>query len=429
MGVEDEIGVNEKMKLKLKYIHLYSVLFLLFVMDIPCIQHFFWSIYLKPFMFARVVLCAILLVPVLIGFIFQKKSLTIGFWMILLCSVWTLAVNLLNRGNLYYGLTTMSSPLLVALFLEINKNRISDVIKSWAFILRILTYIDAFTMFLFPTGMYASAMYTNYWFLGYKTERLIFCLPMIVFTCYNDFKEKGKFGIRCYWVLLISLFTTRFSEGTAAFYCLLVFGLIVVLSDFKSKLGIDLDLVYSMMNFKLIIPLYAVATFLTINIADSPLIQYIVTNILGKSLTLTTRTHIWDSLIPEIQKKLITGYGLIEASAYVKITGNPYATSAHNMLLQIMMTGGIALLVIYVVGIFACSHISNRKYTVPEIIVIAGIIAELIVGITSSAIVFSTFGFVLYHVLSLEIQQGNQDLNKQSESKHFFSKPRIRFFS
>ena len=409
--------------MKIKVVQLYSAAVLLFSTYIPSILVFYSPIYTVPFFYIRLLLCVILLIQLFVN----KKKLSAGFWMVTICTGWIILTNFLfGISYLSYSVYTITYPFLASLFLEANKKNSLDIIKAWAFLLRILTYIDIITMIMYPEGMFTSSLYSINWFLGYKTERLVFCLPMTVFTCYISFKDKGRFGIKSYWTLLLALFTTRFSDSTAAFYCLLVLGLIIVLYDFKNKLKINLDIIYKIFNLKILVPLYAVVTYFTINIVNSPLMQFIVVNILGKSMTLTTRTDIWDKVIPKVKESPFTGYGIITSQVYTDITGNKYATSAHNMTLQILMTGGLILMAMYIVGIFICCYVSNRKYSIPEIILFAGIISELIVGVTSSAFVFSTFGFMFYHLMSLEKAQTNLEIDKNEDLKHQLYKPHIK---
>lgn len=409
--------------MKIKVVQLYSAAVLLFSTYIPSILFFYSSIYTVPFFYIRLLLCVIMIVQIFVN----KKKLSAGFWMVTVCAAWTLLASLMFGGQyLSYAVYTITYPVLISLFLEANKKNSFDIIKAWAFLLRILTYIDIITMIMYPEGMFTSNLYSTNWFLGYKTERLVFCLPMAVFTCYVSFKEKGKFGVESYWTLLLALFTTRFSDATAAFYCLLILGLIIVLYDFKNKLKLNLNVIYTVFNLKILIPLYAVVTYFTINIANSPIMQFIVVNILGKSMTLTTRTDIWEKVIPKVKERLFTGYGFISVQAYTDITENKYATSAHNMTLQILMTGGLILMAMYIVGIFLCCYVSDRKYSIPEIILLAGIISELIVGVTSTAFVFTTFGFVFYHIMSLEKAQTNLEIDKNEDLKHQLYKPHIK---
>ncbi len=409
--------------MKIKVVQLYSAAVLLFSTYIPSILFFYSSIYTVPFFYIRLLLCVIMIVQIFVN----KKKLSAGFWMVTVCAAWTLLASLMFGGQyLSYAVYTITYPVLISLFLEANKKNSFDIIKAWAFLLRILTYIDIITMIMYPEGMFTSNLYSTNWFLGYKTERLVFCLPMAVFTCYVSFKEKGKFGVESYWTLLLALFTTRFSDATAAFYCLLILGLIIVLYDFKNKLKLNLNVIYTVFNLKILIPLYAVVTYFTINIANSPIMQFIVVNILGKSMTLTTRTDIWEKVIPKLKERLFTGYGFISVQAYTDITENKYATSAHNMTLQILMTGGLILMAMYIVGIFLCCYVSDRKYSIPEIILLAGIISELIVGVTSTAFVFTTFGFVFYHIMSLEKAQTNLEIDKNEDLKHQLYKPHIK---
>lgn len=81
------------------------------------------------------------------------------------------------------------------------------------------------------------------------------------------------------------------------------------------------------------------------NIITNPIVRYIVEDQLGKDLTLTHRTVIWDQVIYKFFMKPIWGYGMQDTYNLFTIpVGNTFKTfSAHNQLLQSLYEGGILL--------------------------------------------------------------------------------------
>lgn len=103
-------------------------------------------------------------------------------------------------------------------------------------------------------------------------------------------------------------------------------------------------------TIRLIVSLMLIFIFLIIfnnlqNIITNPIVRYIVEDQLGKDLTLTHRTVIWDQVIYKFFMKPIWGYGMQDTYNLFTIpVGNTFKTfSAHNQLLQSLYEGGILL--------------------------------------------------------------------------------------
>lgn len=77
-----------------------------------------------------------------------------------------------------------------------------------ALILEIYTYVNFATIVLFPDGLYDAALYAgNYWFLGYKNVMIRFLLPAIVLNAIWTVHNKGKYTVRLYLLIIISIAT------------------------------------------------------------------------------------------------------------------------------------------------------------------------------------------------------------------------------
>lgn len=89
----------------------------------------------------------------------------------------------------------------------VEKKSIS-VLAGLALILEIYTYVNFATIVLFPDGLYDAALYAgNYWFLGYKNVMIRFLLPAIVLNAIWTVHNKGKYTVRLYLLIIISIAT------------------------------------------------------------------------------------------------------------------------------------------------------------------------------------------------------------------------------
>jgi O-antigen ligase len=72
------------------------------------------------------------------------------------------------------------------------------------------------------------------------------------------------------------------------------------------------------------------------------LFKFLIEDFLGKSLTFSGRTYIWERAIYWIKKSWLYGYGYERASLHQLKTIFPYC---HNILLEHMYQGGIILII------------------------------------------------------------------------------------
>lgn len=80
---------------------------------------------------------------------------------------------------------------------------------------------------------------------------------------------------------------------------------------------------------------------------NNELAVYIIEDLLDKDITFTYRTYLWDTAIQEIAKSPIWGYGFVNMDWYATHISIQYGTGPHNMILSVLVNGGIILFLIY----------------------------------------------------------------------------------
>ena len=118
--------------------------------------------------------------------------------------------------------------------------------------------------------------------------------------------------------------------------------------------------------------------FLLKTILANKSIQYFITNVLHRSLTLSGRTTIYNNyLLPVLQKKLVFGYGYTNSAMK---TASIYYATAQNGMLQWMIRFGIVGAVAMLVYIYLCfrradrSEVSYGALALVYMMLIAGIV-------------------------------------------------------
>lgn len=352
----------------------------------------------------------ILLLLLVSYMLLKKRHIKIGvFFLSYALVLFNMFSTLLNGGDVISCFNTLSSLLLVVTFLECNrknKKNILNILNIWKWMFVLLAAIDLVTEVMYPDGLFATELYTNNWFLGYKTERFIYILPMIVLFSYTMGKRKEK--IQFTLVYALGFASCYFSGATTCwvtlmFYFALYVGMntLLIRNAYKSQ-----RILYRLLDYRVGLIVYAFISVCVLNAQNVKIITQI-TLLLGKDTTFSRRDMIWSGVLQEVSKHPLLGVGYWSSMEYRSLISYAGATSAHNMILTLLMYGGIIGLIIYIL-IFILSIYRPRKvYEKEDIALVAGAYCLLVTGVTSSVMVFSAFGLLTFWLLEYEKNKEN----------------------
>lgn len=379
-----------------------SALILLLCMDVTYLNELFHKL---PFI--QYVGRCVLLVYLLINSIYQikhKKYRVSGVLKsIIIFVLWIFWMTFIREGEVTECFKIFSAPLLVCFYIDQKRNNIQiyKCLLVWTMILFIFVFIDFLTQIAFPNGIYRDSMYALNWFLGYKTSRLAYTLPLCVFSSIVSMWRNGKIIWKTWSCYLLSIFTLFYSQATAASVTVLMTCILINLICINRKGRFKERIWEKLLDFKFVLILYTIISILVVYVQNSPQIQYILVNVLHKDPTLTTRTYIWKLCISSLAQHPLTGLGYLNTLNYQNLTNNPYATSAHNMSLSILISGGFIAICIYIAIFFMAWRGFKKNANVEKKISSIAVIALLVVGMTSSAMVFSTCAFIFYELMEI----------------------------
>lgn len=348
----------------------------------------------------------VLIIYILCNMFLSKRHFSKTMNLIGLFVIWIIVISIVRDVSIVTALRNLSIPVLFSMYVDYNRHskNVYKILGVWSKFLFILVFIDFITELLYPTGMYQDSIYMSNWFLGYKTARLVYSLPLCVFQAIYSLWKYGKLTWKSYICFIMSVYTLFFSKATSASVTLTITCVVIAVICLKKK-DDKIGLFWKYFaNFKVVIPIYAVISFLTVYVQDSPFIQYFIVNIFQKDATLTTRTTIWKNCIEVFNMHPLTGNGYLSIEQYQYMTNNIYATSAHNMILSILVSGGIIAMLIYIFFMISAWNSLKRKSIVYKQISSMGVIAILIIGMTSSSVLFSLSGFVFFVLMEINMQ-------------------------
>ena len=289
---------------------------------------------------------------------------------------------ILNGGNYITALYRVLPPLAVALlFGSLESDELNDYLGQIGFWGTLLILADGLTMLIYPSGMYSTDLYENIWLLGYKTQRVSFGLPIVVFLCVNSFGKKGKLGFMPIAVGLV-LAATSYHAG-AAMGTVSVLLLIAVFYIMKlATLRTASLFVRWLLDFRFWAIVAVSLSALFAFVSQNDLAIY-ATELFDKSLDLSGREQIWEATVAAWAKSPLLGIGALTSPEYVALTGVGGGTNAHNFILAILQSGGVAALaaVLYAY-VRAFRFYKPRTVGIPSIIA-SDVVLCLFIGITS----------------------------------------------
>ena len=180
--------------------------------------------------------------------------------------------------------------------------------------------------------------------------------------------------------LLLNLLHDHFSQDRARLQSYLVIYFVTAFVNFSvgSMAGVAVLLVYFLIPpvkkqlekrpFVLFLALFAVGfialVFFSEQVLGFPPIRFVIEEILGKDITLTHRTRLWDLALAAIAKSPIFGYGIGETDNVFRINAwDEWKNwSAHNQYLQTWYAGGTLALLALVAFLVYSSFVLQRSH-------------------------------------------------------------------
>ncbi|WP_294371710.1 O-antigen ligase [uncultured Clostridium sp.] len=205
------------------------------------------------------------------------------------------------------------------------------------------------------------------YFLGEKNSLSFFIIPAVscIIAYYHEYHKKiKKLGIILIFVAIYELFRT----GSAGSIVALLSGMILMIMN---KLKFKINVYHFML-------LYIIMFILLVFVQNSAYYSYFIHDILGKSLTFSDRTTLWNQSLDMIKKFPWLGQGgyFINRCRFLYHSGY---YSSHNALLQSAVDAGIISIVFFCMNMkIACKELhKNREKQIAQDIII-GIICIML---------------------------------------------------
>lgn len=298
-----------------------------------------------------------------------------------------------------------------------TKYSIKDLLKSLVFVLGIECAINSITILKFPNGLYdplgnATWAESHCFFLGYDNANVMYLLPFLcaflIYATYKKYNRIAKIAV----VLLFSA-TVYITWAAATVVSITIFILLVVMSEYRMQ--------FKVLKYKYFIAAILIVFFALVVFRLQNLLKPIIVDLLGKDLTLSGRTRVWDRAIGYIAHHPIFGMGEMSSEENYLLLGVPHA---HSFFLRVQFEAGIigsaCILAILILVGKAQKGLSKNKYC---FFMSATVFCLFIIMLTESffvsSVVFSTLTMA-YHIKSLiaGLDRPKENGNRLGENKN-----------
>lgn len=260
-----------------------------------------------------------------------------------------LGITIVNNGDILkvgYLSIVIVSIMLYAFFFD-QENRFSVFIYYLKQIFLCYLFINLITYIVFPKGI---GQFSRMYFLGYRTRFTEYSILLIVLSIIskslniNDTKKT-------FFEILIAVLNILLPKVSTAIVGVIILFLV-------QKICVRIKNV----NYRTIFLLFLIINLLVVFFRIQIYFSYIIEDLLGKSVSLTNRTMIWDASYKYIfDNNLIFGHGYQANGNFVYIYGTYW--QSHNQILQLLYeVGFIGIGLFYYIVLYSLKQLETDDF-------------------------------------------------------------------
>lgn len=212
-------------------------------------------------------------------------------------------------------------------------------------------YLNAFCILLFPNSIQAESGLPG-WVLDIHVYYYRVVFPAIGMALLRYFVLGKAWRVRTIALIAVCLFTVVIQRGGTA---LLGFAMLIAMTVWCARRALPRYLT------PFVCTLGAVILFVLIHYFKLPeLFSVFLEQYMGKSVTLTGRTELWEKVMQVIFKNPLTGVGYLPVAYTREFFGGWGYTHTHNQMLEIMLHGGLVAVALYMGAVWFASKEAIR---------------------------------------------------------------------
>ena len=366
---------------------------------LPFVSMFYNKIFLMQ---CGMLLCAII-ASATCGFKNLKNIVTLGAVIYIIAGF---LIVILHGGD--YKIYIRASVHLVAVLLVVSyelRRRDNILLEFIAWFFNILLVINLVLLILKPDGLGTLLVYSED-MANRQLDRVNFLevdnrlsLPVLISIAASFMLPDKKINKGLRIVSLVAGGATNLltmsGTGIGSYLVMLVYVVFIHKTKLREKL----------VNMKTLLIAYFGCTLLIVYAGMIPPLRTVIQDVLHKDITFSGRTYIWESCIKMISFHPIIGYGNFDSGWIIKWNG--IMRNAHNLFFDIMIQGGIVLLIgylLFLLTVFITA--SDKKNKKSQLLLV--LLFCLFVVMLCESFIDNNYIFLAYS-LALAIKYKNTD--------------------
>ena len=238
-------------------------------------------------------------------------------------------------------------------------------------------FVNLATLLIYPTGLATDVVSRDsIWFLGGKNPQIRLIIPILSLSLLRTYWKKTGISLYNYILIAVSAISVFICGSGTALLGLSVYLVLFAVFCFNKKK------VPAFFTLNMSLVCIACIGIAIIAFEIQSMFSYIIEDLLGKALTFTGRTVVWEDALKLIADAPILGYGYYNAEAYRSLL---YVSHPHNYGMYLLMTGGVFLVVVWAAGIvFSSNSLHAFKNSYASKIVLITLVSLYFMGIDES---------------------------------------------
>lgn len=213
-------------------------------------------------------------------------------------------------------------------------------VKACALIFSLIIYANLAIMIMFPDWMFAAEDSFYSYLLGGNYNQMggrMICGLITNLLCLRF----GKVWlINIIPLFIISMITLLMVGSMTSSFCILLFILLIILPSLKLQKWVLAG------YFCFYILFQTIVCFSGEGLHNNPIAVYIIEDFLGKDLSFSYRTTMWDAAGKLFAQSPIWGYGWVDNDWYLANLSS-LARGPHNFIYSILLNGGLLLMTVF----------------------------------------------------------------------------------
>lgn len=257
----------------------------------------------------------------------------------------------------------------------LNKN-ISIFLNCMFILFSLLIFINFMTQIVYTNGLYIDNprinQYRPAWIFGIDNAFTYYILPMISVIVFRSIYLFNKLTLPTIIITIISITSIIWAHSATAIVSMALFLILIFCYKFK--------IANKLINFINLTIIYIIIWILVIRVNSYETFEYFIVDILGKDLTFSGRTRIWNVAFEVIKEELWFGHGI----GYAFKVSYTYFV-AHNQFLQLTIESGLIGLILFLIILAIVGYILQLNSMYKEsFIILGGIFMFFFAGLTEA---------------------------------------------